>query len=60
MKKEVMTTQGKKEITLTQAQIVEFAAQGDKEAKKELLSQSLGLAASNTERLDAIEKYLLQ
>jgi hypothetical protein len=59
MKKTIFTPQGDKEITLTQQQLEEYAADGDLEAKKEICKQELAAAAGDAnKRLDAIEKFL--
>jgi Arc/MetJ family transcription regulator len=58
MKKIYFTPGGDITKELTKAEVEALALDGDKEAKKELLKDEIKIATTNSERLDAIEKYL--
>jgi len=59
MIKQFYTKDGIVNRELTQEEIITFAADGDTEARKEILKQELKTALSNDDRIKAILKFLL-
>jgi len=58
MKREVMDKDGRRTITLTKAEVIIAAQQGDGEAKREVFKDDLKVSDTNTKKIDAILKFL--
>jgi len=58
MKVKRYTSAGMIEVTLTEQEIIEYAAMGDPEARQYVLKKDKQAAGNLQQRIEAIEKYL--